>query len=102
MRLIIFDEPPGSAGVPPASREPKPEFAGETPALPGIALRFMAPMRVQSWRSKLPRKTDSGDSRQGGGDGESRGKNDCPPEPKSKTHIVSAAHQKAFAQQALN
>src|ERR1700690_1614143 len=26
---------PGRAGVPPASREPKPELAGETPALPG-------------------------------------------------------------------
>jgi len=32
-------------------------------------------------------KTGSGDSRQGGGDEESRGKNDCPPEPKSKNHI---------------
>gem|GEM_PF-4475146 len=72
----------------------KPELAGETLALPGIVPHFMAPIRVQSWRSKLPRKTDSGDSRQGGGDGESRGKNDCLPEPKSKTHIDSAAHKK--------
>jgi hypothetical protein len=41
-------------------------------------------------------KTDSGDSRQGGGDGESRGKNDCPPESISKIHFIAAAHQKAI------
>jgi hypothetical protein len=41
-------------------------------------------------------KSGSGDSRQGGGDEESRGKNDCPPEPKSKTHMAAAAHQKAI------
>ncbi len=32
----------------------KPEPAGGTPALPGTAPRFIAPVRVQSWRSKLP------------------------------------------------
>jgi hypothetical protein len=33
--IYLPHEPLGSAGVLPASRDPKPELAGETPALPG-------------------------------------------------------------------
>jgi len=66
MVSVKFDSPLAlhmnswSAGVPPASRERKPELADEMPALPGIVPRFIRVICVHPClNSFLPRRSEN-------------------------------------------